>query len=219
MSIFFSTACTSWFHHVPMPSKEEINSQAHIVARQANGLDPKVARLALTAYHKAQARGVAQPTKLAIIDYSKPSTERRFWAFDMRTHKLLYSELVAHGKNSGEKFATKFSDQNNSLQTSIGLYKTASNHYMGRHGYSLRLVGLDNGFNGNAMRRAIVMHGAPYVSETFAKQQGRLGLSWGCPALGMEVHREVINELKGGNLIFAYYPDERWLRQSRYLNA
>ena len=217
---FLLTSCATFLHpNPPMPSTVEINTQAQDYSRQAKGLPTEVARLALTAYYRAQSRGVAQSNKLAIIDYSKPSTEQRFWVFNMQTRRLLYSELVAHGKNSGANHATKFSDQNNSLQSSIVLYKTASGPYMGKHGYSLRLTGLDAGFNGNAMRRAIVIHGAQYVSKAFAKQNGRLGLSWGCPALSLGVHKEVIDHLKGGNLIFAYYPDQRWLRQSRYLNT
>jgi hypothetical protein len=215
---FFLTGCAS-FQHVPMPAAADIKTQSLDYANQAKGLPVEVARLALTAYYRAQSKGVAQSNRLAIIDYSKPSTEQRLWVFDMQTRRLLYSELVAHGKNSGAKHATKFSDQNNSLQSSIGLYKTASSHYMGKHGYSLRLTGLEPGYNGNAMRRAIVIHGAAYASKDFAQQNGRLGLSWGCPAVSMDVHRQVIDHLKGGNLVFAYYPDQRWLRQSRFLNG
>jgi len=218
--LFLCMACaTTSFQKVPMPPQEEVKKQAQDFSQQAKGLPTEVARLALTAYHRALSRGIAQSRTLTIIDYSKPSTEQRFWVFDMQSHRLLHSELVSHGKNSGQNYASKFSDRPNSLQSSIGLFRTASGHYMGKHGYSLRLTGLEPGFNGNAMQRAIVIHGAPYVSKTFAQQNGRLGLSWGCPALGVNVHRQVIDQLKGGNLVFTYYPDQRWLQQSRFLNA
>ena len=140
------------------------------------------------------------------------------WVFDMKTGALLYKELVAHGRNTGENFATAFSDAMNSHQSSIGLFVTRDT-YVGSNGYSLRLDGLEPGFNARARQRAIVMHGAPYVSQEIAARQGRLGRSWGCPALRQAVARNVIDTVRGGGVVFSYYPDSKWLKTSRYLNG
>lgn len=163
-----------------------------------------------------RAGSVQSPATLTVIDYSKPSTEKRLWVFDMRTRAVLYEELVAHGMGTGDNLATAFSNEPDSHKTSLGLFVTEGT-YVGKNGYSLRLNGLDQGFNDRARERAIVMHGAPYVSEAFAQAQGRLGRSWGCPALREAVAREVIDRVKGGNLVFAYYPDTQWLKTSQYL--
>ena len=163
-----------------------------------------------------RAGDVQAPSTLTVIDYSKPSTEKRLWVFDMRTRELLYEELVAHGMGTGDHLARSFSNDNDSHKTSIGLFVTQDT-YVGKNGYSLRLNGLDQGFNDRARERAIVMHGAPYVSDAFVKAQGRLGRSWGCPALREGVARELIDRVKGGNLVFSYYPDQNWLKTSQYL--
>jgi hypothetical protein len=159
---------------------------------------------------------IADLSTLTVIDYSRPSTEKRLWVFDVKRRTLLYEELVAHGSGSGENLATAFSNKVNSHQTSLGLFRT-DDSYVGRNGYSLRLHGLDAGFNDQAYDRAIVMHGAPYVSDEFARAQGRLGRSWGCPALREGIAREVIDTVKGTGLVFAYYPDPAWLVASKYL--
>lgn len=213
------SACANIFAPLPkMPNQAELEVQSKQLASQAKNLKPEVVRLALVAYYKARREGYDQQGVLSVIDYSKPSTQRRFWVFDLKTNRLLFKELVAHGKNSGDKVASKFSNKVGSLSSSIGLYVTAETPYVGRHGYSLRLVGLDQGFNSRAAERAIVVHGAPYVSKEFARQNGRLGLSWGCPALNPQVVKPVIDNIKGGTLIFAYYPDSKWMQQSRYLS-
>jgi len=156
-------------------------------------------------------------TTLTVIDYSRPSTEKRLWVFDLHTRELLFEELVAHGRGSGDNLATSFSNEDESHQSSLGLFRT-DDTYVGKNGYSLRLRGLDAGFNDRAYDRAIVMHGAPYVSDAFARAQGRLGRSWGCPALREGIAREVIDTVKGSGLVFAYYPDPAWLSASKYLH-
>jgi hypothetical protein len=182
-------------------------------------IDANVFGLALRAANCAVRSGaVADPATLTVIDYSKPSTEKRLWVFDLRAREMLYEELVAHGQGSGGNLPTVFSNEPETHTTSLGLYVT-DDTYVGKNGYSLRLDGLDRGFNDRARDRAIVMHGAPYVSERFAETQGRLGRSWGCPALREGVAREVIDRVKGGGLIFAYYPDQDWLNGSRYLGG
>ncbi|MEO7438800.1 MAG: murein L,D-transpeptidase catalytic domain family protein, partial [Candidatus Binatia bacterium] len=127
-----------------------------------------------------------------------------------------YHELVAHGRGSGELFATSFSNDAGSKQSSLGLFVTAE-PYVGQHGRSLRLVGLEPGTNDHALDRALVIHGADYVSATFAAAQGRLGRSLGCPALRSEVSAALIGEIQGGTPLFAYYPDAAWLERSPFL--
>jgi hypothetical protein len=155
---------------------------------------------------------------MAVIDYSLPSTEPRLWVFNLQTQTLLYRELVAHGRNTGDNFARNFSNAPGSFESSLGLFQTGET-YQGENGYSLRMKGLEPGFNDRAMERAIVMHGAPYVDEGVAEKLGRLGRSLGCPAIRTGVARQVIDSLKGGQFLFSYYPDRKWLGASRFLNC
>ena len=189
------------------------------VAAMKSGVSADVLSLALSAVSCGIASGDLQtPSTLTLIDYSLPSTTPRLWVFDLRSGTLLFNELVAHGRNSGDNMATRFSDTMESRETSIGLFRTADT-YVGHNGYSLRLDGLEPGFNGNARERAIVMHGAPYVDAATAKANGRLGRSWGCPALREAVARRVIDTVRGGGVVFSYYPDPAWLKASKYLNC
>jgi hypothetical protein len=186
-------------------------------AAPASGLEGGVLELALRAAACAVRAGdVANPETLTVIDYSKPSTAKRLWVVDLDTREVIFEELVAHGQGSGGNLATAFSNLPDSHQTSLGLFVTGES-YVGKNGYSLRLDGLDRGFNDRARERAIVMHGAPYVSPEVAKTQGRLGRSWGCPAVSDAVARPLIDLVKDGDLVFAYYPDREWLRSSAYL--
>src|SRR5688572_12462062 len=182
-------------------------------------IETDVLELALGAASCAVKSGaVERPRTLTVIDYSKPSSQKRLWVYDLATHELLYEELVAHGQGSGANVATEFSNTPDSHQTSLGLFVTEET-YVGRNGYSLRLDGLDKGMNDRARQRAIVMHGAPYVNPAFVKSNGRLGRSHGCPAVSDVVARELIDRVKGGGLVFAYYPDAEWLKTSRYLGG
>ena len=180
-------------------------------------VDHDVFSLALSSAERAVERGDAKPSTLTVIDFSVPSTERRMFVYDLRTRALLFQEHVSHGRNSGANVPTAFSNQPESFKSSIGLYRTAEG-YFGKHGYSLRLDGLEKGFNDRARERAIVIHGADYVNADMAKRQGRLGRSLGCPAVRPEVAVKVINTVKDGGLVFAYYPDREWLASSTYLN-
>ena len=190
-----------------------------IAAATAEGVSGDVLQIALNAVQCAVNSGdIAAPPTLTLIDYSLPSTEPRLWVFDMHTGAVLFHELVAHGKGTGENLAAHFSDEMHSHQSSLGLF-VARDTYVGHNGYSLRLDGLEPGFNSRAMERAVVMHGAPYVSEEFASRQGRLGRSWGCPALREAIAHQVIDTVRGGGVIFSYYPDQKWLTTSRFLNC
>jgi hypothetical protein len=184
--------------------------------RQAPGLRAEVLRLALDAAENAAARGyVKRRDILTVIDYSLPSSEPRLFVFDLAARKLLFRELCAHGKNSGGDRTTYVSNSPGSLATSIGLFVTADT-YMGGNGYSLRLRGLEPGVNDRAWERLIVMHGASYVSRTAIKVLGRLGRSWGCPAVRKEVAKKVIDTVRGGSAVFAYYPEKSWLNRSEF---
>jgi hypothetical protein len=195
---------------------QAIDSQARILSTIAQNLDPQVAKLSLESYHKARSQGLDDQQILTIVDYSKPSTVPRLWVFDLKTNELLYKTLVAHAKNSGENVPLSFSNEPQSLKSSVGLYLTGQ-PYQGHHGYSLRLQGLERGFNENAEARNIVVHAADYVSPQFAASHGRLGRSFGCFALSPQITKAVINTIKAGTLIFAYAPDKNWLSHSRYL--
>ena len=161
---------------------------------------------------------VSHPRTLTVIDYSKPSTEQRLFVFDLPSRHLEYAELVAHGSGSGDNLATRFSNDPNTHESSLGLF-VAEDTYFGKNGYSLRLNGLDRGFNDRALERGIVIHGAPYVGPEVVKAQGRLGRSWGCPALRPGISKQVIDLVKDGGLVFAYYPDPQWLKSSKYLGT
>lgn len=150
---------------------------------------------------------------LTIIDFSKPSTEKRLFILDLEKQELLYHTYVAHGKNTGVNMATKFSNNKGSNQSSLGLYRTGES-YQGKHGYSLRLDGLEQGFNDNARSRAVVMHSASYVSEAFIKRHGRLGRSWGCPAVPVEFSKEIIDLIKGGSCLYIYANDVNYIENS-----
>lgn len=171
------------------------------------GLSPKALAAALDAVSCARARDVSgTPGKddvLTVIDYSLPSTQPRLWVLDLARRKVLFHELVAHGAGSGDVYATHFSNVNDSRSTSLGLFLTADT-YEGGNGYSLKLKGLDAGVNDLAEARHIVMHGAWYVSPEHAQQFGKLGRSWGCPALPLADAKSVIDTVKGGSFVFAY---------------
>jgi len=188
------------------------------IHKAARGLERKVLHLALEADRNARKQGRGKKNILTIIDYSLPSTKKRLWVIDLAQGKVLFHELVAHGKGSGNNRARNFSNQPDSLASSLGLYETIGT-YNGKHGYSLKLKGLEKGFNDKAEDRAIVFHGAWYASRAFADKYGRLGRSWGCPALDKRVVRKVIDTIKNGSLVFIYYPDRNWLSGSRFLTG
>ena len=160
---------------------------------------------ALFAWESLESRGEAMRPLLTVIDYSLPSTAKRMWVFDLSTRTLLFHEMVAHGRNSGEDMTVSFSNEEGSLMTSLGAFVTGTT-YTGKNGYSLRLRGMDPGLNDRAEARTIVMHGAPYVSEEFVHRVGRIGRSWGCPAVRTEIAQDLIDHLKDGTLLYAWHP-------------
>ena len=205
----------SWTSLPPLPNTP---ATFHNLKAQARDINPRVLYLALNAYNRARKEGYDMREMLTVIDFTKPSYQRRFWVFDLRENRLLFDDYVAHGKNSGDVVATHFSNEPESLESSIGVYATGDAYY-GQLGYALHLKGLEPGFNNNAYERAIVMHGAWYVTPQFIHAHGRTGHSWGCPALNPEIVRPVIDSIEHGTIVFAYYPQHAWLRSSRFLNA
>lgn len=202
------------------PAKpSNLQPEGRWLSRLAPAADPKVLELAVSAMQCAQASGVGiDARRLAVIDYSRPSLRPRLWVFDLAGGRLLYEEVVAHGQGSGDNMATRFSNLDGSHQSSLGLFVTADT-YTGKNGYSLRMRGLEPGVNDAAMARAIVMHGAPYVDPAQGQRMGRLGRSWGCPAVRSAVARPMIDLLKDGQFVFSYYPDQAWLARSALLNC
>jgi hypothetical protein len=153
---------------------------------------------------------------LTVCDFSLSANQKRLWVIDLTEKKVVFNSLVAHGKNTGEEFAEKFSNTESSLQSSLGFYITDET-YDGSNGYSLKLLGMDETYNDAAFERAIVMHGADYVSENFIKKEKRLGRSWGCPAVPKELAEPIINTIKGKNCLFIYFPDAQYLSSSKWL--
>jgi hypothetical protein len=188
------------------------------LTRVAPDANPQVIALAVRAAQCRRAEVGSPARRLAVIDYSLPSTEQRLWVFDLKRRTLLFHEMVAHGRNSGENMASQFSNQNQSMATSLGLYRTKAT-YLGHNGYSLRMDGLEPGFNDNAFDRDIVIHGAPYVSDDFVRSNGRIGRSLGCPAVRPEIAHRLIDSMKDGQLLFSYYPDPQWLNSSSFIQC
>lgn len=181
------------------------------LAPLSHSLNPQILALAIKAHQKADRLGLVRKPLITIIDYSLPSNQPRLWVVDAKKRKVLHYTYVAHGKGSGTHYAKIFSNTPGSLQSSLGVFITGKT-YRGKHGLSLVLHGAEKGINHNAQRRAIVMHPAHYVKKGYA------GRSWGCPALSKEVARPIIQAIQEGSLLFAYYPDKHWLKQSLFLS-
>ncbi len=154
---------------------------------------------------------------ITLIDFTKPSTEERFYVLDVKQKKMLFCSYVSHGRNSGENYATSFSNQSGSHKSSLGFYLT-ENTYYGKNGYSLVLSGLEKGINDKAKERAIVIHGASYSNPSIIACNGRLGRSFGCPALPESVSESIINTIKNGSLLYIYANDKNYLNSSSFLS-
>jgi hypothetical protein len=172
---------------------------------------------AFEGYEQLKNQGKIENDVLTIIDFSLSSSEERLWVINMKTKTILLQSLVAHGRNSGAAMATRFSNVSESYQSSLGFYTTAE-VYQGKHGFSLRLDGMEKGINDNARNRAVVIHGADYVSKSFIKQHGRLGRSQGCPAVPYEVHETLINTIKNKSCLFIYHSSRNYLAKSKLVS-
>jgi hypothetical protein len=153
---------------------------------------------------------------ISIVDFSLPSSKKRLFVLDLKSYKLLFNSLVAHGKNSGEEWAYNFSNSNESNKSSLGFYVTRDT-YNGKHGYSLKLDGVEKGINDNALNRGIVMHSAWYVNDNIVRERGYIGRSEGCPAIPQNVYKPIISTIKGGTCLFLYHPDNTYASRSQIL--
>jgi hypothetical protein len=155
---------------------------------------------------------------VSIVDFSKPSTQKRLYVIDLNNGKILFNTWVAHGHNSGNEYANQFSNLPESHQSSLGFYITMDT-YIGGNGYSLRLKGCEKGINDKAFERAIVIHGADYVSGRFINYKGELGRSYGCPAIPTELSKKIIDVIKNGSCLFLYHPTRKYCSRSKILNS
>ena len=183
------------------------------------GLSEDAFKYALKGYDRLKAKGlIANDNILSIIDFTKPSSQKRLFVIDLKNCQTLFNTYVAHGQGSGEEFANKFSNIPESYQSSLGFYLT-SDTYIGKNGYSMRLNGLEPGINDKADERAIVMHGASYVCEDYVRARGYLGRSWGCPAVPEKLSKPIIEKIKNGSCLFIYGQNKKYLSHSKILNS
>ena len=219
------TFTAPWMFSGMNPNEMELNSFYEMKMEVYDSLNLDMEGLSRNAFDMA-VRGMEKliqsgyPLKgniISIADFSQPSTEKRLYVIDLNDYSLLYRTYVAHGRNTGRSEAEQFSNKVSSYKSSLGFYVTG-NTYSGKHGYSLRLEGIEKGINDNAGKRAIVVHGADYVAESAIRQLGYLGRSQGCPAIPEELHRPIINNIKDGTCLFIYKDSWQYLSSSRLLN-
>jgi len=191
---------------------------AAAIHAQAPNIGSGAILTAVNAYLNAKRQHLTDKPLVTVVDYSVPSDERRLAVANVETGKVLFYTYVAHGKGSGLKYATRFSNAPGTDESSLGVFLTGDTYY-GKHGYSLRLRGLDPDFNGAAYQRDIVVHSAWYVSKAYAQDHGRMGRSWGCFALSRKVESAVVGLIRGNTVLVGYYPDPKWLSSSPLLRA
>ncbi|MDA6070740.1 murein L,D-transpeptidase catalytic domain family protein [Flavobacterium sp. AC] len=172
---------------------------------------------ALKGFYLLKERGVVQKDILTLIDFSLSSNIKRLWVIDLATNTVLFNSLVAHGRNTGEEFASDFSNSNSSYKSSLGFYATGE-IYQGKHGASLRLDGLERGVNDHARERAVVIHGADYVSDSFIRDNKRLGRSQGCPAIPVELTDEIIETIKNKSCLYIYHPSRSFAMEEKLIS-
>ena len=199
--------------------KSHIDSIYCTAGLDGYGLTRAAFEQAITGYYNMMASYNKKPglPVLSVVDFTKKSTEKRLWVIDLAHAKLLFNTLVAHGKNTGEQFAERFSNISASNMSSLGFFRTAE-IYNGKHGKSLALDGLEKGFNDHARQRSLVIHAADYVSEAFIKKAGRIGRSQGCPAIPVSLAPGIIDAIAYGSCFFIYYPDNNYQKSSNLLN-
>lgn len=198
---------------------EETTDVYTVLNLETYGLSKEVFQLALKGYHNLEHEGkLKNPDIITIVDFSQTSKNKRMYVIDLQQQKLLFNTLVAHGKNTGNEYAKYFSNESGTLKSSLGFYVTKNNSMGSKVGYSMILEGVEKGFNDNAKSREIIMHGATYATEDFVHKNGRLGRSFGCPALSPELIRPVVETIENGSCLFIYYPDPVYLSKSPLLS-
>jgi hypothetical protein len=181
-------------------------------------LKPEAYRFGLIGFETLLSRGlIANDSLLTIIDFSLPSSKDRFFVINLINNRVIYKSLVSHGRNSGDLYANRFSNKMQSHESALGFFITGKS-YQGGQGYSLQLQGVDTGYNDHTRVRGIVIHAANYATHEYVTRYGRLGRSFGCPALPPELSRPIINLIKEGSVLFSYYPDQAYFNNSVILN-
>lgn len=200
--------------------EEEVNLLYEAFSEASESDMPSIDSFAdgIKGYEQLRENGELEKEILTLIDFSLPSTEKRLWVMNMATNEVLFHTYVSHGRNTGGKMATKFSNIDGSFQSSLGFYVTAETYY-GRNGLSLFLDGKEEGINNNARSRYVVMHGADYSNPDFITQTGRLGRSLGCPAVPEAEAKDIIGTIKGKSVLFIYHTDPAYQERSSFLNA
>jgi hypothetical protein len=220
-ALFSSASIADKHHHTSLNTNTKNSSVLlelyNALSLDSLGLSKAAFNAAIAGYQNMQKAGlILHAGILSIVDFSLPSLKKRLFILDLENGKLLFNTLVAHGRNSGQLIATKFSNRSRSFESSLGFYLTGET-YIGQSGYSLRLMGIERGVNNNAYKRGIVVHGADYVNEETSALMGRVGRSEGCPAIPQEIHREVIETIKDGSCFFIYGRNKRYLSTSKLL--
>jgi hypothetical protein len=221
-NLFFSEAETEKKMEVAKVIKTTSESNEEVVYNSLNSNHFALPKLesfseALKGFYLLKEKGLVRRNILTLIDFSMSSNSKRLWVIDLTTNTILYNSLVAHGRNTGNEFATSFSNSAQSFKSSLGFYATGE-IYSGKHGKSLRLDGLEKGINNNARDRAVVIHGAEYVSSSFIQNNKRLGRSLGCPALPMNISSEIIQTIKDKSCLFIYYPSDGYKIASKLVS-
>ncbi len=201
------------------PAKYNASAIYERMDLESKGLSQETFSTTLKGYeHLLQDERLPKKGIITICDFSKSSAKKRLFIIDLDNEELLVNTYVAHGRNSGGEFATRFSNTPESLQSSLGFFVTGKT-YTGKHGLSLKLNGVDGNFNDNAYERTIVIHGAAYVDESRVKSGGYMGRSWGCPAVSQKESGKIIQLIKDGTCLFIYYPAKNYLAGSKILNG
>ena len=225
-----NTACRKMnaetFFNAPSKPKLPVSKQAGTATNKYDEWNLKTYGLSKAAFEQAvkgfqylQQKKMLQNTSLiTIIDYSVSSSKKRLYVLDIQTGKMVFNTLVAHGRNSGLRFANSFSNEAASYKSSLGFYITRGS-YTGANGYSMRLTGCEKGINDNAFDRAIVFHGAGYVSNEFINSYGYLGRSQGCPAVPVSLNKKIIDKIKNGTCMFLYAPAKSYATRSKILDS
>jgi hypothetical protein len=209
----FSSSATNYYKNGKTTSLYEM------LSLEQRGLSMQAFEYAFKGYRRLlQEKIISKQDYLTICDFSQSSNKKRLYVVDMVNSKIVVNTYVAHGRNSGGEYATRFSNRSKSLQSSLGFYVTQDT-YFGEHGLSLRLAGLEEGYNDNASQRKIVIHGADYIGDKRLRRSSYMGRSYGCPAIPRKECTQVINMIKNGSCIFIYHPSTNYLHGSKILNG
>jgi hypothetical protein len=227
--ISFSFKGNSTNNHIAATNKTAVSNTLSSIDSKVqlvfHSLQPKQFQLpneesfteALKGFYILKNKGLIKKDILTLIDFSLSSNVKRLWIIDLSTNEILFQSLVAHGRNTGEEFANNFSNTPESFKSSLGFYATGE-VYKGKHGVSLKLDGLEKGLNDYARKRAVVIHGADYVSESFIRNNKRLGRSQGCPAVPLEFAPEIITMIKDQTCLFIYHPSLNNSKHSKLIS-